>query len=78
MTTAALNSPAAPRTFATLAAALAAARRRVRDTAEKRRLARFAAGLEALSPHCLDDIGLGESFGIAEAEAPLPPPAMRA
>jgi uncharacterized protein YjiS (DUF1127 family) len=78
MTTAALNSPAPSRTLATLAATLATAGRHMRAAAEKRRLARSAARLDALSLQYLDDIGLGGSFGIEATDAPLPPPAMRA
>jgi hypothetical protein len=78
MTITALNTPALPRTLLTLGAALATARRRMRAAAEKRQFDRYAARVEALSPHYLDDIGIGDSFGIEAADAPLPPPAMRA
>jgi uncharacterized protein YjiS (DUF1127 family) len=78
MTTAALNSPAPSRTLATLAAALAVAHRRMHAAAEKRRLARSAARLDVLSRHYLDDIGLGDNFGIEAADAALPPPTIRA
>ncbi len=72
MTATTLATPAPMR----ILSGLAALRLRMRAAAEARRLDRAVARLGSLSPHYLDDIGIGDGFGIEGADA-LPPVAMR-
>ncbi len=79
MTAATLNAPATPSAPALMRALsrLIALRGGLRAAARARRLGRAAEGLGALSRHYLDDIGLGDSFGVAAADTFPRPPSLR-
>ena len=73
MTAPTLTTPAPMR----ILAGLAALRDTLRAAADARRLTRAVARLGSLSAHYVEDIGLGDSFGIDAADVVPPPPAMR-
>jgi uncharacterized protein YjiS (DUF1127 family) len=73
MTATTLAAPAPMR----ILSGLAALHLRMRAAAKARRLDRAVARLGSLSPHYLDDVGIGDGFGIEGADVVPKPPAMR-
>lgn len=73
MTAPTLTTPALIRVLS----GLATLRDTLRTSAEARRRDRAVARLGSLSVHYVDDIGLGDSFGIEAADIVAPSPAMR-
>ena len=72
MTATTLAAPAPMR----ILSGLTALRLRMRAAAEARRFDRAVARLGSLLPHYLDDIGIGDSFGIEGADVVPERPAM--